>query len=235
MPSPTTAIDLITRAMKLAKLIAAGETPTAEESVDALAVLNDILENWSTESLSVWGSANDTVSTVVGQATYTIGPGGNFNTDRPKAITGAYVTYSGVDYTLQVIGQLQYNDIGLKTQQQAIPERLLYVADFPLGLITLWPVPSQIMPLVLTNERLITQLATLATAVNYPPGAVKALRYALAMELATEYGSPVDAVLGSLAADAKADYKRANKQAVIARFDSAFLGGGGSGDWRTGY
>lgn len=235
MPSPTTALDLITRSMKLAKLLAAGETPTAEEATDALATLNDVLENWDTEPLSLWANANDTVATVAGQATYTIGSGGNFNIDRPREISGAYVTLNGVDYVLDVVGQLEYNDISLKTQQQPIPEKLLYVNEFPLGLITLWPVPSQVVSLVLTTDRLLTQLANTATTINYPPGAAKALRYALAVELATEFGAPVDPALIALAADAKADYKRANKQPVKARYDAALVGIHGTGNWRTGY
>lgn len=235
MPSPTTAIDLITRSMKLAKLLAAGETPTAEEATDALATLNDVLENWDTEPLSLWATSNFTAPTVAGQATYTIGPAGNFNTTRPSGIHGAYVTFNGVDFDVAVVGQLEYNDISLKTQQQPIAEKLLYVNDFPLGLITLWPVPSQVVNLTMTFDRLLTQLTNTATTINYPPGAAKALRYALAVELATEFGAPIDPVLAALAADAKADYKRANKQPVKARYDAALVGIHGTGNWRTGY
>ncbi len=235
MPSPTTALDLITRSMKLAKVLSSGETPTAEEATDALATLNDILENWDTEPLSLWQTANFTGPTVAGQATYTIGPAGNFNTTRPSQIHDAYITFSGVDFDVAVVGQIEYNDISLKTQQQPIAEKLLYINDFPLGLITLWPVPSQILNLTMTFDRLLTQLADTATTINYPPGAAKALRYVLAIELATEFGSPIDPVLAALAADAKADYKRSNKQPVKARYDTALLGNGGYTDWRRGY
>ena len=196
--------------------------------------LNDILENWGTEPLSLWGNANDVVNTVAGQATYTIGPGGNFNIDRPVRVNGAYVTVGGVDFTIEVIGQSQFNEIGLKTQQQPIPYRLLYVAEFPLGLITLWPGPSQVVPLTLSTDRLLTQIPTIATTINYPPGAAKALRYALAIELASEYGVAVDPVMASIGADAKADFKRANKQPVLAGYDGALLGSGGYVNWRTG-
>lgn len=235
MPSPTTAIDLITRSMRLAKILAAGETPTSDEATDALATLNDILENWSTEPMSVWGAAVEIFNTVAAQATYTIGPAGNFNTTRPERISGAYVRFNGVDFPVAIIGQAEYNEIGLKTQQQPIAEKLLYVTDFPLGLITLWPVPSQVVQLVLSNDRLLTQIATTATTINYPPGAAKALRYALATELCVEFGAPLDAALVALAADAKADYKRANMTPVKAAYDMALTGAHGTGNWRTGY
>lgn len=234
MPSPTTALDLITRAMKLAKVIGQGETPTAEEANDALATLNDILENWDTEPMSLWSTTNFTGATVGGQATYTIGPGGNLNTTRPSQINGAYVNFNGVDFPVDPVGQLEYNEISLKTYQQPIPQQLLYVNEYPLGFITLWPVPTSVMPITLTFDRLLTQIPTLATSINYPPGAAKALRYALAIELGTEYGAPVDAATVALAADAKADYKRSNKQPVKASYDAALTGQFGTGNWRTG-
>lgn len=234
MPSPTTALDLITRSMKLAKVIGTGETPTPEESMDALATLNDILENWGTEPMSLWSATNFTGATVGGQATYTIGPGGNLNTTRPTQINGAYVNFNGVDFPVDVVGQLEYNDISLKTYQQPIPNQLLYVNEFPLGFLTLWPVPTGVMPITLTFDRLLTQIPTLATAINYPPGAAKALRYALAIELGAEYGMPLDAATMAMAADAKADFKRSNKQPVKASYDAALTGKFGTGNWRTG-
>lgn len=234
MPSPTTALDLIVRAMKLAKVIGQGETPTAEEATDALAVLNDILENWDTEPMSLWSTANFTGSTIGAKATYTIGPGGDFDTTRPARINGGYVRFNGVDFPLRTVDQLEYNDISLKTYQQPIPQWGLYLNEYPLGLLTLWPVPTDAMPITLTFDRLLTQIPTLATTINYPPGAAKALRYALAVELASEYGAPLDQNAMSVARDAKADYKRSNKTQIKAAYDPALTGNFGTGNWRTG-
>ena len=234
MPSPTTALDLITRAGKLAGIFSVGETPSADEANDALATLNDVLENWDTEPLSLWSTTNFSGALVGGQAVYTIGPGGDLDTVRPSGINGAYVNFNGVDFDVKPVGQLEYNRISLKTYQQPIPQTLLYVNDFPLGRITVWPVPSSAMPITLTFDRVLTQIPTLSTVINYPPGAAKALRYALAVELCVEYGKPVDPSLAALYADAKADYKRANKQPVKANYDAALVGRFGTGNWRTG-
>ena len=233
MPSPTTAIDLISRSMRLANILAAGETPSADEAIDALATLNDLLENWDTEPMSLWGTDNFAGTTVPGQTTYTIGPGGNFNTTRPAAIRAAYMNVSGVDFQIQVIGQLEYNLIALKNYSQPICERLLYINEFPLGTVVLWPAPAQASTISLTFDRLLTQIPTTATAINYPPGAAKALRLALAIELAQEYGKPTSPVLLDMASTAKADYKRANKQPVIAQMDQALTNNYAS-DWRIG-
>ena len=234
MPSPTTAIALITRSMKLAKLISGTETPTADEATDALATLNDILENWSTQPLALWATTNFTGSLVGGQASYTIGPGGDLSTTRPNQINGAFVQFNGVDFQVQPVGQLEYNLISLKSYSQPIPQSLLYVNDHPLGRITVWPVPTSAMPITLTFDRLLTQIPDLSTQINFPPGAVPALRLRLAQALAVEFGAPIDPMLVQMAADAVADYKRSNKQPVRAYCDDALVGRFGTGNWRTG-
>lgn len=220
--------------MKLAKIISGTETPTAGEATDALATLNDILENWSTQPLALWSTSNFSGSLVGGQAVYTIGPGGDLNTTRPSQINGAFVQFNGVDFPVQPVGQLEYNLISLKGYQQPIPQSLLYVNDFPLGRITVWPVPTAAMPITLTFDRLLTQIPNLSTAINFPPGAAPALRLRLATALAVEFGAPLDPMLVQMAADAMADYKRANKQPVRSYCDDALVGKFGTGNWRTG-
>ncbi len=207
--------------MRLIGAIATGETPTADEANDGLLVLNDMLENWSTENLSVWGSGNQTFNLVPGQRTYTIGPAGNFNTQRPQDVDDAYCTFSGVDFPVVVISQEQYNEINLKSMQQPIVERMLYVNEFPLGICTVWPVPTQALPITLTMKRLLTFPVTLATALTGPPGFLTALRFCLAVELAPEFGMEASTTVVQVAADAKGDYKRANIPIVEAQYDAA--------------
>lgn len=221
MPSPILALDLIQSAARLTGALASGETLNANEASDCLLVLNDLLENWSTENLAVWGAANETFTLVPGQATYTIGAAGNFNTTRPIYITSAYCTFGGVDFPVELVNQDQYNLINLKTQEQPIVEKLLYVNDFPQGRITLWPVPNTAIPLVLSTGRVLSSPVTLATSLTGPPGYLKALRFCLAVELCPEFGmEPTPSVL-QITADAKGDYKRANQVPVVSRFDDA--------------
>src|SRR6476659_2425719 len=191
MPSPSSAYDLIRGAMRLINALAPGETPTATEAQDGLAVLNDLLETMSTESLSVWGQANQPFATVAGQAVYTIGPGGNWDTARPIDITDAFCSLNGIDYPVKPWSQEDYNSIVLKTQQQGIVERLLYVAEHPLGLVTLYPVPSDVMPITLTMNRILTSVPTTATMLVYPPGYLLYMKHAMAVMLAPDYGREV--------------------------------------------
>lgn len=221
MPSGIVVSDLIKSSMRLIGAIATGETPTADEANDGLLVLNDMLENWSTETLSVWGSSNQTFALVPGQSIYTIGPLGNWNTDRPVDINDAYMTFSGVDFPVKCINQEEYNEINLKSMQQPIVERLLYVNEFPLGRVTVWPVPTQANNITLTMNRILDFPVALGDVLTGPPGFTKAIRYCLAVELAPEFGMEPSPTVVSVAADSKADYKRSNMPEVVAQYDAA--------------
>jgi hypothetical protein len=234
MPSPIVVSELLSSAARLAGVLADGETFTPSEYTDSLRVLNDMLEDWSTERLSVYGAQNQSFNTVPGQATYTIGSGGNFNTQRPTlGIIAAYCTL-GTDLPVDVVDQNRWNMIADKSQG-GIPEKLLYVGDFPQGRISLWPVPSEAMPLVLTMARTLTFPVALTDSLSGPPGMMKALRTCVAVELCPEFGVTASTELITIAVDAKGDYKRANQQSTlpVAGYDSGLLQGGAA-DWRTG-
>lgn len=224
MPSPIAAVDLIQSSMRLAGILESGETATADEINDALAVLNDVIENWTTGTLSVWQTANESFTLVPGQSTYTIGVGGDFNTARPVRIEGAYCTVQGVDFPIQIIDQLQYNLLSLKSQQEQIVLQMVYQNDMPLGRIILWPVPAAAIPLVMSTSTSLVPVATTATSIEYPPGGAKALRYTLAVELAGEFGVPVLQTVADTYRDCVADFKRSMKRQVSSNFDTAIIG-----------
>lgn len=234
MPSPTTAGALITSSLRLIGAIATGETPTAPEINDGISALNDLLENWSTQNLAVWDSPVQTFATVASQAVYTIGPGGNWNTARPIRISGSPTcTFNGVDFPITQIGQDEYDMIGLKTQQQPIVEKLLYVNDNPLGIITLWPVPSGIVNITINPDRILTAVTDQSTAMIFPPGYMLPMRYALGILLAPDYGRSITAEIAGVAQTSFAALKRANKVRRGVTFDGALVDSGPT-IWQTG-
>lgn len=235
MPSPIVASDLIASSARLAGVLADGETLGASEYNDCLLVLNDLLENWSTERLSVWDTTNEVFNLVGGTGSYTMGSGGTFNTARPPlGIIGGFVTVNGADFPLTPITKAQYDLLAVKSQQ-GLPERVLYIGAYPLASVVFWPVPSEAMAVSLQTTRTLTQ-AVLTTSLSGPPGWVKALRSNLGVELCAEFAMPASAELLQIAADSKADYKRANQMSMlpVAGVDAALLGAGPA-DWRTGY
>jgi hypothetical protein len=225
MPASQTSGDLITGAMRLIGALATGETPTAPESNDGLNSLNDLLEQWSLENLTVWGTDNQTFSSVANQSLYTIGPGGNFATTRPIRINGGFSTYNGVDFTMQLIGEDEYNRISLKTQGQTYPEKLCFINSNPLGIIKLWPVPASALPIVLNIDLELTQVPNLVTVIGFPPGYYIAMKHALAILIAADYGIVPAATITQVAQGTKANLKRANKKKREMTFDPAFTSG----------
>jgi hypothetical protein len=224
MPSGITAGDLIENSLRLIGVLATGETMTADELNDGLSTLNDLLEIWSTQNLAVYGSADATFNTVANTAAYTIGPTGTWVTDRPVRINSSpYCTVNGISFPITLLGQSDYDLISYKAQTDQIIERMLYVNDSPNGRITLWPVPNAIVPITLNIDRVLTQVATTATLMTFPPGYLLAMRYALGILLAPDYGRAIPPEIQGVAQSSFASIKRANKVKRAASYDSALV------------
>jgi hypothetical protein len=77
----TSALDLISGALRNIKVLAAGETARAEDAADSLQVLNDLLESWSIDHLTIFAVVENLLTFTAGQYQYTIGnpDGGTFS------------------------------------------------------------------------------------------------------------------------------------------------------------
>lgn len=234
MPSPILVSAIIAAAMRKLGAIATNENPTAAELADGLTSFNDVLETLSTEGLSVWETAVDTFNLTVNQPSYTIGPGGNFNTTRPVAITNAYCTLTGVDFPVQIDPYSVYQDIPVKNIGGGPVSRMSYVNDTPLGLIYVFPVPSVAMTLSLDIQTILTAAANVATSVSYPPGYARMLQYQLMAELAPDLGRELTPTQIALMTSTKAAVKRSNRSLPLSSFDPALTGDGVS-IWQRGY
>lgn len=237
MPTGNTAIELITSSLRLIGVIATAEAPSSAMANDGLDSLNDLLETMSLSNLTVWGSDVTAYTCTAGTGSYTIGATAvapNFIGQRPVNITGAYIRYQNVDFPLLIIGQADYNDLGLKSQGSDIPCYLTYINDFPLGIVKLWPVPSSAVGLYLADDRVLTSIATLSTVINYPPGYYSYMRHALAIFMSAEYGiAPAQTVI-DIAQSTLAAIKRKNGTKAVAKFDLA-LTNGPVAVWQTGF
>ena len=231
----TTALDVIQGALSLTNAVGVDQTLTSRETSDCLAVFNDLIEQWSIDGMMVYSLSNQSFSTVAGTATYTIGLGATWNVERPTSITmNAICTYQGVNFVVPSITQEEYNGIALPTQQQPIVSRYLYVNEFPYGIVTLWPVPSQVVTMTFSLDRNLSGAATAATVMSFPPGYNKAFKYNLAIDLAPIFGKTASDVVRQQATQSMADVKRSNRTSAVARYYSA-IAPRWNGGWYTGY
>ncbi|NBX88222.1 MAG: hypothetical protein EBQ97_06865, partial [Bacteroidetes bacterium] len=73
----TTAGDQINRALRLLGVLAEGETPSPSVSQDSLTALNQMIESWNTERLSVFSTIDQIVNWPVNSINATLGPTGS--------------------------------------------------------------------------------------------------------------------------------------------------------------
>jgi len=227
----TTALQLVTSALRKIGAVAAGEAPDADEQADALAALNQIVESWNLQGLALYRRENVAYSLVPSQQVYTIGSGANFNGARPITINGAFVTRAGIDYPVEVLTQSQWNGILYKSLSSQLPSGVYYEPAYPIGTVRVWPVPLEGLTITLSVNMQISPVASIGATIALPPGYERALVYALAVDLAPEYPAVTLSQRVIDAADeALADIKRANNtQNQAATFDIALAGGcGGS-------
>jgi hypothetical protein len=127
----TTALDLITGALRNLKVLAAAETPSAQDAADALQVLNDMLESWSIDHLTIYSVVENLLDFTAGQYQYTIGnpDGGTFSGTTSAAspvITGATIP------TNMIVGGTVYDS--KNGGQNVIPPSTEIIAFDPVGL-----------------------------------------------------------------------------------------------------
>jgi hypothetical protein len=202
----TTALELITGAARLLNVVRKGEPLDADEAIDGLATLNELLASWSNEGLNITSRERESF-TIDASGSYTIGSGATLNTVRPIAIINAFIRIGNIDYPLMPITDEQYDNIALKTIDTGYPQFISYNNAYPTGTIKLYPKGSG--QLHLLSEKPLTSIASLSTTVDLPAGWLRALRYNLALELAPEYGVEVKPVVAVNAVKALGLIKRA--------------------------
>ncbi len=204
----TTALDIITSAMRKAGIITKNESPSADEANDGLEMLNDMIESWSNDNLIIYERALENFTLTSGKGEYTIGNGGDFNTTRPIYIVSAYTRVGDTDYNMKIVNDETYQLIPQKSITNSFPDMLNYTNSYPLGTIKLYPVPSDSNNIYILSEKAITSFGSLSTTVDLPAGWKRALIYNLAVELTPEYGQSIDGYVVKIANEALGKIKR---------------------------
>jgi len=215
-----TSLDLIKRSLRMLGVLGTGITLEPEQANDGLEALNSMLDSWSTDRLHVYEILEEEFPLVSGVQTYTIGPGGDFDTVRPSRIEGGYCSNFGSDYTFQIIDVNEWNSINYKNVGGTWPSVLKYDAIMPLGRISLFPIP-QGGTITLNTFKMLQSFPDLTTVVSLPAGYERAIASNLAIEVAPEYQKTVSAELAKIARDSKANIQRINLTAPVLDLDAA--------------
>jgi hypothetical protein len=208
-----TAGDQIVRALRLLGIIAEGETPSAATSQDALLALNQMIDSWNTERLSVYSTQDQVFTWPSGIITRTLGPSGDFVGNRPVLLDDAtYYRDAGtnVSYGIKFINQDQYNGIAVKTVTSTYPQVIFVNMKHPNIEMTIYPRPLRDLEWHFISVQELSNPTLLSTILLFPPGYLRAFVYNLACELAPEFGVEPSPQVQRIAITSKRNLKRIN-------------------------
>jgi hypothetical protein len=209
----TTAGDQINGALRLIGQLAEGETPSAATSQDSLTAMNQMLDSWSSERLSVFSTQDQVFSWPPGLKSRTIGPTGDFVGNRPVLLDDA--TYfrdpaNNISFGIKIINQQQYDGIAVKTVTSTYPQVIWLNMDMPNMDMYIYPVPTKVLEWHFISVTELVEPATLATSLIIPPGYLRAFRFNLACEIAAEFGVEPPPSVQRIAMTSKRNIKRIN-------------------------
>lgn len=99
-------IDIISRALRSIGALASGEVPDANQGTDGLALLNEMLDQWSNDHMLVFAQQDIFHQLVGGTFIYTIGPGGSVGAAFTGSISGTVLTVTALASGSLSSGQL---------------------------------------------------------------------------------------------------------------------------------
>jgi hypothetical protein len=205
--------DIINEALLLNGVIYAGQTPSTSAQATSLLGLNNLLDEWNGQGMAVFSVVLVTFSLASGTADYSIGTGSTFNTARPEKIDSWLVAGpAGSDGGAPVDSET-FNRVRAALDNQALELGLFanplagsrvkvlnYDADYPSGLIHVYPVPGVSgLSLKLWVWEQLTAIADPTLTVTLPPAYAKGVIYNLAVDLAGKFGREVSATVQRIA------------------------------------
>ena len=210
----TTAAELIDGSLRLIGQLAEGETPSAPTAQDALRALNQMIDSWNTERLSVFNTQDQIFNWLPGLVSQTLGPTGDFVGNRPVSLDDS--TYfrdpaTNVSFGIKIINQQQYNGIAVKTVTSTYPQVIWINPSMPDMEFHIYPVPTRVLEWHFVSIEEIRGLVNLATDIILPPGYVRAFRFNLAVEFANEFGVEPSPQTARIAMTSKRNLKRINQ------------------------
>lgn len=224
---PTTASEIINGSLRLIGMLAEGETPSAGTAADALTAMQQMIESWNTERLSIFSTQDQVFTWPAGAISRTLGPSGNFVGNRPIQLDDS--TYfrdatTNVSYGIKQINQQQYDGIAVKTVTSTYPQVIWLNMTYPDIEMYVFPVPIRDLEWHFISVEELTQPATLNTALAFPPGYLRAFRYNLACEIAPEFGVEPSPQVKRIAMSAKRNLKRINAPGDIMALPYSMVG-----------
>ena len=208
--------QIIQGALRLVGGLAQGETPTTDQYTEASEALNLLVKAWMADGLHLWAMKEQQVILTASTNTYNIGLGQTINVAKPVRVVQAFLrdATSSVDIPMRIITRDEYTRLGNKSSSGR-PIQLWYEPLGSYGVIHVFPTPSSTdastSSIYIVYQRPFEDFDASADTPDFPQEWQEALKYGLAVRLATEYGVPPnDRVLLKKEADEIKDLAMSN-------------------------
>lgn len=183
--------QLIYGALRLAGVIAQGETPTASQVSDAAVSLNMLVKAWMADGMPLWAISTVAIPFVAGQNTYTI--------NSPKLLKPIQAwnrqTASNVDIPVRMISRQEYNILGNKSTT-GNPIQIFFNPNRDSTEIKVFPTPDATAQaqntLYIVAQRPYQDFDTATDTPDFPQEWYEAVKYGLAVRLAGEYNIDIE-------------------------------------------
>lgn len=204
----STAQDLVDSALRLLGVIDQEGTPTTAQRNQGLDALNAMIDSLAVDNLANYVYNDEAITLAAAATTWgTSGPG-TINTTRPIRLLAARRVEGSYEYPIRILSMQEYRD----RVDKGVTGTISAVAYNPgMSDGTLYAI-NGVGDVKITSVKPWTQYAALNTALALPPGYVRSLRHALAVELSPEYIVEPPQVSLGIADKMRTDLGRVNAQ-----------------------
>lgn len=218
---------IINQALQEIGALGQGEVASASDSVTALGYLQNQIDAWNAERLTIATQLRETFSLLANTNTYTIGLTGQIVAPRPTWVNGInYVvpgTSPAVETPMGKMDQDAFMNLSIKSLPSSLPTQWYYNGTVPNGTLFFWPDVTQTVTLAVYYPPSLGVPTGLGSDLSGPPGYQEAFMYQLALRLVTPWGQAVPPLLPGNAAEAFARMKRPNVMPGVMGIDSALV------------
>lgn len=186
--------QVITGALRILGVIGQGQAPDSTQISEAAEALNVLVKAWQADGLQVWKITTATVDLVEGKAEYrTDTDMGLPNKPLKVWVCTMYDVPSGSDAVMIPLANQDYKILSNKNSK-SVPSQYYYQPMDTYGVLTLYPniAASTAMnkKVKMTYSLPLNDVLGPTDVLDFPSEWNRALKYALAVELAYEYGYP---------------------------------------------
>lgn len=162
------------------------------ESAEGLEILNDMIDGWKIESLLMEYTRRTVQLMVSNQASYSVGPGQDFDLERPEVIHRAGFIIGPEPNTAELPMDIiptfeQWQQYVCKDVTSSIPLALYYIPSVPNGQARFWPIPNVGSFIAIYTPQLLSEFDTVDDIVEVRKGVREMITYNLAVKVNQRY------------------------------------------------